>query len=113
MSAESNESAPAENGGQQIQVQVSPDLEFTYRDFFAVNVGMEEVILDLGNVLRSGGALRAMVRNHIVLSVPNAMRLQQALARSIEEARKRIQTSRADNAVKVSAPRKKQPGGEN
>jgi hypothetical protein len=78
------------NQGQQIQVRVAPELEYAYRDFFSIYVGMEEVVLELGNRHRAQPN-QATIQNHIVLSVPNAVRLQQALGRSLEEARKRVQ----------------------
>ena len=83
------EAAPA-NAEQQIQVYVAPDLEYTYRDFFSLYVGTEEVVIELGNRHRAQ-ANRASIQNRVVLSIPNAFRLQQALARSLDEARKRIQ----------------------
>ncbi|MHC4872714.1 MAG: DUF3467 domain-containing protein [Planctomycetota bacterium] len=82
--------AEGQEGGGQLQVHMSPDLEYSYRDFFSVFVGGEEVVIDFGNRHRAQ-ADRATIQNHIVMSVQNAFRLNQALARSLEEARKRVQ----------------------
>ncbi|MHC4884857.1 MAG: hypothetical protein ACYTGH_07220 [Planctomycetota bacterium] len=87
----------AENQEQQpMQVHMAPELEYAYRDFFSIHVGMEEVVIDLGNRHRAQ-ADRATIQNHIVLSIPNAVRLQAGLARSLEEARKRVQEAAAQN----------------
>jgi hypothetical protein len=78
---------------QQLQVQVGRDVDYEYRDFFSLFVGAEDVVVEFGNRHRSQ-TNRATVGNRIVLSVPNAYRLQQALGRSLEEARRRFQEQR-------------------
>lgn len=89
-----SEATTQQDGQQQIQVQVSPDLDYSYRDFFSIYVGAEDVVLEFGNRHRAQ-ANRASVQTRLVLSIQNAFRLQQALGRSLEEARKRIQEARA------------------
>ena len=104
MSAEDKKTEGDENR-QAMQVHMSPELEYSYRDFFSIHVGMEEVVLDLGNRHRAQ-ADRATIQNHIVLSIPNAVRLQAGLARSLEEARKRVQEASAAAAEKKKEEKK-------
>jgi hypothetical protein len=84
-----------------LQVYAAPDLEYTYRDFFSLYVGSEEVLVEFGNRHRAQSN-RATVHNRIVLSIPNAFRLQQALARSLDEARKRMQQAQEEQQQQQS-----------
>lgn len=87
----------AAEGQQQMQIAVSPELDYAYRDFFSIFVGAEEVVLELGNRHRAQ-AYHASVQTRIVLSIHTAFRLQQALGRSLNEASKRIQEAREEAA---------------
>ena len=82
---------------QQLQLYVPPELDYSYRDMFSLFVGPEEVIIELGNRHRSA-ANRGTISNRIVLSVPNAFRLQQALAQSLTNMRDKITAQQAENA---------------
>jgi len=73
--------------GRQLQVHVAPDLEYVYRDMFNVLVGREEVVLEFGNRHRAMPD-RATIANRIVLSIPNAFRLQAGLQQALAAARK-------------------------
>jgi len=92
---------------QQLQVHVSPELDYSYRDFFSIYVGAEEVIIEFGNRHRAQSD-RASIHNRIVLSVANAFRLQQGLGRSLQEARRRIQEAQQQ----VQDQAQQQEGGE-
>lgn len=104
MSADNKKADKANADGQQLQVHMAPDLEYSYRDFFSIFVGSEEVIIDFGNRHRAQSD-RATIQNHLVMSIQNAFRLHQALGKSLDEARKRIQES-ADK-TKEEAGKKK------
>ncbi|MCX7934674.1 MAG: DUF3467 domain-containing protein [Planctomycetota bacterium] len=89
------QSSSASSGQQmQLQVHVPPDLEYHYRDMFNIAVGLEEVILEFGNRHRTPPD-RATISNRIVLSVPNAFRLQQALQQALANAQKQVQEIQA------------------
>jgi hypothetical protein len=96
MSADDNQNPENENR-QALQVHMDPELEYSYRDFFSIHVGMEEVVIDLGNRHRNQ-ADRATIQNHIVMSIPNALRLQSGLAQALNQARQRVQEAQAAQA---------------
>ena len=91
------QNAESQSNAQQIQLHIAPDLEYCYRDLFSIYAGAEEVILELGNRHRSASN-RGTVGNRIVLSIPNAFRLHQALGQTLSAARQRFQARRAAQA---------------
>ena len=89
--------APASS--QQLQVHISPDLEYLYRDMFNVAVGLEEVILEFGNRHRTPPD-RATISTRLVLSISNAFRLQQALQQALANVQQQVQKIQASRNEK-------------
>jgi hypothetical protein len=77
-------------GKQNIQVHVSPDLDYSYRDIVNIFVGAGDVVLEFGNLHRSMPG-NVTISNRIVLSMANAIDLQQKLAQVLQEAQKQMQ----------------------
>jgi hypothetical protein len=75
---------------QNFQVHVSPDLDYCYRDIANIYVGSGDVVLEFGNVHRSMPG-NITIGNRIVLSMANAIDLQQKLGQVLQEAQKQIQ----------------------
>ena len=75
---------------QQIQVHVSPELDYCYRDIANIFVGAGDVVFEFGNMHRSMPG-NITIGNRIVLSMANAIDLQQKLGQVLEEAQKQIQ----------------------
>ena len=96
---EAKEPAANPPAAQQLQLHVSPDLEYHYRDMFNVSVGLEEVILEFGNRHRTPPD-RATISTRIVLSVSNAFRLQQALQQALANAQQQVQKIQANRKEK-------------
>jgi hypothetical protein len=68
-----------------IQTHIAPDLEYVYRDIANVFVGTGDVVIEFGNFHRSMPG-QATISNRIVLSMANAIELQQSLGMAIKEA---------------------------
>ena len=73
----------------QIQLHMDPKIEFKYRDLFNLHVGAEDVVIEFGNILRNNNKQGA-IKDVIVMSPANAIRLQQALTQSIKNIQDRI-----------------------
>lgn len=86
MSEENNN----ENVQQNYQVHVSPDLDYCYRDVANIYVGAGDVVFEFGNIHRSMPG-NITIGNRIVLSMANAIDLQQKLGQVLEEAQKQLQ----------------------
>ena len=80
---------PSNQQGQNIKVYMPPDLEYRYKDVFAVFVGMGDVVIELGNHHRSPPG-NVSVSDRIVLSVPNTYKLIQMLQNSIKSAEEQV-----------------------
>ena len=84
-----NQDQKQNDQGLNVQYHVPPDLEYVYRDVFHIFVGSGEVIIEFGNRHPSMPE-RATIANRVVLSVANAIDLQQRLKKTIEEAQERL-----------------------
>lgn len=73
-----------------IQVHVSPDLDYAYRDIANIFVGAGDVVFEFGNHHRSMPG-HVTISNRIVLSVASAYDLQQRLQQALMEAHQRLQ----------------------
>jgi hypothetical protein len=72
-----------------IQTHIAPDLEYVYRDIANVFVGAGDVVIEFGNFHRSMPG-HATISNRVVLSMANAIELQQSLGSAIMEAQERL-----------------------
>ena len=75
---------------QNFQVHVSPDLDYCYRDIANIFVGAGDVVFEFGNMHRSMPG-NITIGNRIVLSMANAVDLQQKLGQVLQEAQKQMQ----------------------
>jgi len=75
---------------QNYQVHVSPDLDYCYRDIANIFVGAGDVVFEFGNMHRSMPG-NITIGNRIVLSMANAIDLQQKLGQVLQEAQKQMQ----------------------
>jgi len=77
---------------QNFQVHVSPDLDYCYRDVanIYVGAGAGDVVFEFGNMHRSMPG-NITIGNRVVMSMANAIELQQKLSQVLEEAQKQIQ----------------------
>ena len=75
---------------QSYQVHVSPDLDYSYRDVANIYVGAGDVVFEFGNVHRSMPG-NITISNRVVLSMANAIDLQQKLGQVLQEAQKQMQ----------------------
>ena len=73
-----------------LQFNVSPELEYVYRDVFNVYVGAGDVVIEFGNLHRAMPG-RATISNRIVLSIANAYNLHQTLQQSLQAAQMQLQ----------------------
>jgi hypothetical protein len=73
-----------------IQVHVSPELEYVYRDVINIFVGAGDVILEMGNRHRSMPN-RATISNRIVQTISTAYDFQARLLQTLQEAQARLQ----------------------
>lgn len=83
-----------------LQIMVNPEADYVYRDMFNVHAGLDEVILEFGNLHRIPENT-ATLSDRIVLSVRNAVKLQQVLAKVIQDAQ-----AKAQAAVQAAAKKK-------
>ena len=72
------------------QVHVSPELDYSYRDVANIFVGAGDVVFEFGNMHRSMPG-NVTIGNRIVLSMSNAIELQQKLGEVLQEAQKQMQ----------------------
>lgn len=81
-----------ENTQQNFQVHVSPDLDYCYRDVanIYVGAGAGDVVFEFGNIHRSMPG-NITIGNRVVMSMANAIDLQQKLAQVLGEAQKQLQ----------------------
>jgi hypothetical protein len=75
---------------ERIQVFVSPELDYLYRDVINIFVGAGDVLLEFGNHHRSLPD-HVTISNRIVLSVANAYDLYQRLGQTLQDAQNKIQ----------------------
>jgi hypothetical protein len=75
-------------GEHRMQIMIKQDMDYVYRDMFNVHVGLDEVILEFGNMHRVPENA-ATISDRIVVSVRNAVRLQQVLGKVILEAQEK------------------------
>ena len=83
-------SNPQNNPQQNLQVHVAPDLDYCYRDVANILVGSGDVVLEFGNLHRSMPG-HVTIGNRIVLTMANAIDLQQKLGQVLQEAQKQLQ----------------------
>lgn len=87
---------PGNAGGNEadgVRIFSDPKIPYNYHDFFAVFSGPEEVVIEFGN--RNRSRQNEVVTSHrAVLSVSNAVRLQNALAKGLESMQKAINEAR-------------------
>ncbi len=79
-----------DNGQQNYQVHVSPDLDYCYRDIANIFVGTGDVIFEFGNIHRSMPG-NITIGNRIVLTMANAVELHHKLGEVLQEAQKQLQ----------------------
>jgi hypothetical protein len=79
-----------ETSQQGFQVHVAPDLDYCYRDVANIYVGAGDVVFEFGNIHRSMPG-NITIGNRVVLSMANAIELQQKLSQVLEEAQKQLQ----------------------
>jgi hypothetical protein len=79
-----------EQGQQNFQVHVAPDLDYSYRDVANIYVGTGDVVFEFGNLHRSMPG-NITIGNRIVLSMANAYDFQQKLGQVLQEAQKQMQ----------------------
>lgn len=91
-----------------IQVHISPDLEYSYRDVYNIFVGPGEVVIEFGNRHRSAPN-HVTISNRIVLSVANTYGFSQNLQQALKEAQTKAQ--QVINDQKKAAQLKTQDGG--
>jgi len=77
---------------QNFQVHVAPDLDYCYRDVanIYVGAGAGDVVFEFGNMHRSMPG-NITIGNRVVMSMANAIALQQKLSQVLDEAQKQIQ----------------------
>ena len=73
-----------------IKFNVSPELDYVYRDVFNVYVGAGDVVIEFGNLHRAMPG-RANISNRIVLSIGNAYNLHQTLQQALQAAQMQVQ----------------------
>ncbi len=79
-----------------IKIHINPEIEYKYRDIFNIHISTDEVTLEFGNLQR--GSNQGVIKDIIVMTPANAMRLQQALAQSIETMQQKIREINSKNA---------------
>ena len=79
-----------ETAQQKFQVHVAPDLDYCYRDVANIYVGAGDVVFEFGNIHRSMPG-NITIGNRVVLSMANAIELQQKLSQVLEEAQRQLQ----------------------
>lgn len=74
---------------QKLQVHVSPDVDYSYRDIVNIYVGQGDVVLEFGNHHRAMTG-HATIANRMVLTLANAYALQSQLKKALDEAQSQI-----------------------
>jgi hypothetical protein len=74
---------------ERIQVHVSPDLDYVYRDVVNIFVGAGDVVIEFGNRHRSMPE-HVTISNRIVISVANAYDFQNRLLHTLQDAQSRL-----------------------
>ncbi|GAB6888325.1 hypothetical protein JCM13304A_18240 [Desulfothermus okinawensis JCM 13304] len=74
-----------ENKENKVEIYMSPDVDFVYRDVFHVFVGAGEVVIEFGNIQRMEPS-KVIISNKIVLSLGNAYRLMKSLEDALKSA---------------------------
>ncbi len=93
-----SEHAP-QNEKRSVQVHVSPELEYSFRDVANIFVGPKasEVVFEFGNThLSLPGNIT--ISNRIVMSFADACELQQRLGKTLAEAQQKLQAQLAAQA---------------
>ncbi len=75
---------------ERIQVHVSPELDYVYRDVVNIFVGAGDVVFEFGNRHRSMPE-HVTISNRIVLSIANAYDLQSRLQQTLQDAQMKLQ----------------------
>jgi len=75
---------------ERIQVHVSQELDYVYRDVVNIFVGAGDVVIEFGNRHRSMPE-HVTISNRIVLSIANAYDLQSRLQQTLQDAQMKIQ----------------------
>ena len=78
-----------EGGEKKLQIHVSQDLEYVYRDIINIHVGPGDVVLEFGNQHRSMPG-QGTIFNRIVLSVSNAYNLSKSLQHALKAAEQQV-----------------------
>lgn len=74
-----------------IQVHISADLDYQFRDVANVYVGQGDVVFEFGNHHRSMPG-NVTISNRVVMTFADAYDLQQRLQKSLMEAQQKMQT---------------------
>ncbi len=75
-----------------VQVHVSPELDYCYRDVANIFVGAGDVVFEFGNHHRSIPG-HVTISNRIVLSIASAYDLQKRLQQTLADAERKLQES--------------------
>lgn len=93
---------PSDNDGQQnVQFHVPPELEYVYRDVFNVYVGAGDVVIEFGNLHRAMPG-HASISNRIVMSVAGAYNLHQTLQQALQAAQLQLQKNLQEQSKTAS-----------
>jgi len=76
---------------QNIQIHVSPDLDYSYRDVTNIYVGSGDVIFEFGNHHRSMPG-NVTISSRVVMTFANAYDFQQRLQLSLIEAQEKVKS---------------------
>ena len=72
-----------------IKLHIDPEIDYKYRDLFNIHISAEDVVFEFGNIQR-GTTGQGAIKDVIVMSPANAIRLQQALSQSITNMQQKI-----------------------
>lgn len=86
---------------ERIQVHISPELDYHYRDVINIFVGAGDVVFEFGNRHRSMPE-HVTISNRIVLSIANAYDLQDRLLKTLQDAQAKFQEQLKNQAQKKS-----------
>ncbi len=78
-----------QNEEKKVRLHIDPEIEYKYRDLFNLHISAEDVVIEFGNIQR-GAKNQGAIKDIIVMSPANAIRLQQALSQSIENMQQKI-----------------------
>jgi hypothetical protein len=74
----------------EIQVHISPDADYKYRDICNIFIGPGDVVFEFGNHHRSTPE-HATIADRVVMTVPQAIKLRNTLDRALTEAEKQLE----------------------